>query len=138
MLTVMLVFFLAPIYKHTHLETDVPSKSDRVEWGHARYQTVYRPDQPFELVVQWLTSSAAIISELIFSWARKAQSCGLQMIPIPVDLLALPFGNKSDPLRGPIYVPLNVECLLKNKTSLFEGKKSRRISKTAKSINFCF
>lgn len=99
---------------------------------------MYRPDQPFELVVQWLTSSAAIISELIFSWARKAQSCGLQMIPIPVDLLALPFGNKSDPLRGPIYVPLNVECLLKNKTSLFEGKKSRRISKTAKSINFSF
>lgn len=43
------------------------------------------------------------------------------MVPIPHDPLALPFSNKSDPLRGPIFVPLDIECLLKNKTYLFEG-----------------
>lgn len=45
------------------------------------------------------------------------------MVPIPADPLALPFTPKSDPLRGPIYVPLNEEPLLRNKAALFEGKK---------------
>lgn len=57
----------------------------------------------------------------IFGWARKAQNCKLQMVPIPADPLALPFTLKSDPLRGPIYVPLNIDPLLRSKTALFEG-----------------
>jgi len=61
-------------------------------------------------------------------WSRKAQTCGFQMIPIPADPLALPFTHKtpfthkSDPLRGPIFVPLDTECLMGNKSYLFEGK----------------
>lgn len=47
------------------LETDVQSKSDRVEWGHARYQTVFRPDKAYELVIEWLTSSGSIVAELV-------------------------------------------------------------------------
>lgn len=43
------------------------------------------------------------------------------MVPIPSDLLALPFTSKSDPLRGPIFVPLHTECLMENKQFLFEG-----------------
>ncbi|XP_018575456.1 GATOR complex protein DEPDC5 isoform X3 [Anoplophora glabripennis] len=99
------------MYNRMRLETDVTGKSDRVEWGHTRYQTVFRPDQAYELVVEWLTSSGSIVFELLSGWHRKAQSCGLQMIPIPHDPLALPYSNKSDPLRGPIFVPLNIKCL---------------------------
>lgn len=54
-------------------------------------------------------------------WLRKAQTCGLQMVPIPHDPLALPYSNKSDPLRGPIFIPLNTKCLVKKNRSLFEG-----------------
>lgn len=54
-------------------------------------------------------------------WARKAQGCGLQMIPIPHDPLALPYSEKSDPLRGPIFVPLNTRCL-EDGDRLFKGK----------------
>lgn len=43
------------------------------------------------------------------------------MVPIPADPLALPFTLKSDPLRGPIYIPLNAEPLLGDKSALFEG-----------------
>lgn len=66
----------------------------------------------------------------IFIWQRKAQMCGIQMVPIPSDLLALPFTLKSDPLRGPIFIPLDTECLMGNKTFLFEGlsiKKKKKI-----------
>lgn len=54
-------------------------------------------------------------------WQRKAQTCGIQMVPIPSDLLALPYTSKSDPLRGPIFIPLNTECLMANKQYLFQG-----------------
>lgn len=46
-------------------------------------------------------------------------------MPIPCDPLAEPFSQfeKSDPLRGPIFISLNIECLLLNRTHLFEDFK---------------
>ncbi|XP_076220705.1 GATOR complex protein Iml1 isoform X7 [Nomia melanderi] len=110
----------APPYKHTHLDIDINNKSDRIEWGHLRYQSIYKVDHSYELVVQWVASSGSIVADLIFVWQRKAQMCGIHMVPIPSDLLALPFTLKSDPLRGPIFIPLNTECLMTNKQPLFE------------------
>ncbi|XP_070149931.1 GATOR complex protein Iml1 isoform X5 [Polyergus mexicanus] len=110
----------APLYKHTHLDIDINNKSDRIEWGHLRYQSIYKVDHSYELVVQWVASSGSIVADLIFLWQRKAQMCGIQMVPIPSDLLALPYTLKSDPLRGPIFIPLDTECLMANKRYLFE------------------
>ncbi|XP_046389719.1 GATOR complex protein Iml1 isoform X2 [Ischnura elegans] len=107
-------------YKKTHLEVDVNCKSDRIEWGHARYQSIYRPDRAYELVVQWVNATGSIVAELIHGLARKGQVCGIQMVPIPADPFALPFTHKSDPLRGPIFIPLDVESLMGNKSYLFE------------------
>ncbi|KAL0108783.1 hypothetical protein PUN28_014128 [Cardiocondyla obscurior] len=109
-----------PLYKHTHLDIDINNKSDRIEWGHLRYQSIYKVDNSYELVVQWVASSGSIVADLIFVWQRKAQMCGIQMIPIPSDLLALPYTLKSDPLRGPIFISLDTECLMANKRHLFE------------------
>ena len=108
-------------YKNIHLEIDVNNKSDRIEWGHCRYQSLFRPDRAYELVVQWLAASGPIAAELINAgWARKAIHCSLQMVPIPADPLALPFTHKSDPLRGPVFVPLDTECLMGSKSYLFQ------------------
>lgn len=49
-------------------------------------------------------------------------------MPIPSDPFALPFYSKSDPLRAPIYVAINFDCLnselsnqlLTNETKLFK------------------
>ena len=70
----------------------------------------YRPDKAFELRVKWSVATGALITELISTWARKAQANGLSIIPIPGDPFALPSQN-SDPIRGPIYVDLNTDCL---------------------------
>lgn len=108
---------------------------------------MFRPDRAYELVVQWVASSGSIVADMvkpifyliffyfkfllnfktikfvlqISVWQRKAQACGIQIIPIPSDLLALPFTLKSDSLRGPIFIRLNIECLTQNKQFLFEG-----------------
>jgi DEP domain-containing protein 5 len=111
------------LYKQSHLEIDLNSKSDRVEWGHARYHRQMIPGNAFELTAQWLTASGPIVYDLIYGWSRKAQACGFQLVSIPADPLAEPFVERSDPLRSPIFVPLNIECLMQNRAHLFEDFK---------------
>ncbi|XP_018898821.2 GATOR complex protein Iml1 isoform X2 [Bemisia tabaci] len=110
----------APLYKQAYLDISTNSRSDRVEWGHVRYHSAYRPDRAYELAIQWVAASGAIVSDLILGWARKIQFCGLQMVPIPADPLALPYSLKSDPLRGPVFVPVDLECLMGARSYLFE------------------
>lgn len=61
----MVIFFLVPLYKHTHLDIDINNKSDRIEWGHLRYQSIYKVDHSYELVVQWVASSGSIVADLV-------------------------------------------------------------------------
>lgn len=68
------------LYKQSHLEIDLASKSDRVEWGHARYHRMMAPGSSFEITVQWLTASGPIVYELIYGWIRKATQCGFQLM----------------------------------------------------------
>lgn len=58
-------FLTVPLYKHTHLDIDVNNKSDRIEWGHLRYQSIYKVDHSYELVVQWVASSGSIVADLV-------------------------------------------------------------------------
>lgn len=118
--TIDLNFLDGPVYKQLHLEVDPNTKSDRTEWGHVRYHTTMTPNYAFELVVQWLTSTGPVVYDLIYGWSRKAQSCNFQLVPIPADLLAEPFTEKSDPLRGPIFIPLNITCLESDSSQLFK------------------
>lgn len=56
------------MYKHTHLDIDILNnitKSDRIEWGHLRYQSVFKADHSYELVVQWVASSGSIVADLV-------------------------------------------------------------------------
>lgn len=48
---------------------------------------------------------------MVLNWARKATSFKLQLVPIPCEPYALPGSANSDPLRGPIFIPLAVEKL---------------------------
>jgi len=44
---------------------DVNSKSDRVEWGHARYQSLYRCDQAYEIIAHWVAASGSVVADLV-------------------------------------------------------------------------
>ena len=79
----------------------------------------YRPDKAFELRVKWSVATGALITDLVSNWARKAQMNGLSIIPIPGDPFALPSQN-SDPIRGPIYIELDTECIKYQRESLFQ------------------
>ncbi|XP_069956473.1 GATOR complex protein Iml1-like isoform X3 [Cherax quadricarinatus] len=99
------------LYRIGQLDMDTNNRSERVEWGHMKHHSLFNPLQPFEIIIQWLCATGTIVAELMLSWQRKAQTCGLHLFPVPSDPFALPYSCNSDPLRGPILIPLNVECL---------------------------
>lgn len=43
-------------------------------------------------------------------------------MPIPSDPFALPFSDDSDPLRGPIFIPLDLSCLIDTSVQSMDGK----------------
>lgn len=88
---------------------DPNKKTERNEWGRIRYCPSYCPSRAFEIDIQWLVATANAVSEMVYGWHRKAPSCGLHLIPAPIDPFALPHNQKSDPLRCPIFVPLKNE-----------------------------
>lgn len=47
----------------------------------------------------------------ISAWRRKVNGFGYHILPIPVDPFALPTEDNSDPLRGPLFVAIDVDCL---------------------------
>ncbi|ELT94063.1 hypothetical protein CAPTEDRAFT_139536 [Capitella teleta] len=114
----------SPIHKTVNVDVDPNSKSDRDEWGIAHYHAHYTPTAAFELVIQWLVATGCILGDLVSSWARKATTAGFHLLPIPGDPFALPFTPSSDPLRGPIFVPLNIECLKPEGEVLFQAYNS--------------
>ncbi|XP_016972623.1 GATOR complex protein Iml1 isoform X2 [Drosophila rhopaloa] len=106
------------VYRQSHLEIDVNQKSDRMEWGHVKHHTVLQPGFAFEIVVEWVTSSGPIVADLIGGWMRKANQFNF-LVSVPADPMAEPFTKKSDPLRGPIFIPL-CTTFLPNGTTLFD------------------
>ena len=89
----------------------------------------YDPRSAFELTLQWSVSTGSIISDLIYGWVRKSQQCGFSLIPIPHDPSALPVTKNSDPVRCPIFVPLDTDCLLQDRAYLFQDFPESRLPK---------
>ncbi|CAL1272426.1 unnamed protein product [Larinioides sclopetarius] len=107
-------------FKSCNIQIDQGTKSGRQEWGQLRYMNIYRPYETFELVVEWMVATGNKAAELVQSWARKSNQYGLQLVPIPSDPFALPFSNDSDPLRGPIFIPLDLSCLMETSVQAFD------------------
>ncbi|XP_052240462.1 GATOR complex protein Iml1-like isoform X2 [Dreissena polymorpha] len=117
------------LHKYVNVDVDPQCKSDRPEWATARYHAYYSPLCAFELQVQWMVATGQILGDLIYNWARKAASCGFHLLPVPCDPFALPSAIDSDPLRGPIFIPLKVAAIDQHDSIFVEYDKSTREQK---------
>jgi len=104
------------------VDVDPGRVSSREVWGTARYHSTFNPDTAFELTVEWLAAAGPILGDLIATWSRKAQSNGLHFLPVPHDPFVLPAMPNADPLRAPIFVPINLDCLRDDDTDGVPGK----------------
>ncbi|XP_068195944.1 GATOR1 complex protein DEPDC5 isoform X2 [Antennarius striatus] len=111
-----------PEQKTATLDVDVNNRSDRTEWCSCYYHGNFSPNTAFEIKLHWMAVTAAVLFEMVQGWHRKAASCGFLLVPV----LEVPFALTSylygDPLRAQLFIPLNIQCLLKNGSdNLFEG-----------------
>lgn len=53
------------LYKQSHLEIDLNNKSERTEFGHARYHRQFIPGCAFDICVQWVRASGPIVNDLV-------------------------------------------------------------------------
>lgn len=114
---------MSPTFKHITIDIEAPKNSsyNRPEWAHVRFHGNYDPACAFEIQCNWLVATGTLLGEMVNGWARKAGYCGFHLLPVPIDSFALPYTRNSDPLRGPIYVPLKVECITEPGQVLFSG-----------------
>lgn len=110
------------LFRNVNIDIDAGGRSDRPEWGQAQYHNIFQPGEAFELIIEWMVATGYIIADLVLGWARKANSQGLQLVPIPSDPFVLPGTLKSDPLRGAIFVPLHVHALPEPAPQLLKGE----------------
>uniref|UniRef100_T1J2N4 DEP domain-containing protein n=1 Tax=Strigamia maritima TaxID=126957 RepID=T1J2N4_STRMM len=106
--------FKKSIYKECNIGIDTNEKKMRNEWCHLRYHKDFTPGAAFEITINWMVATSSMLIELLQNWMRKANTLYFQMTPVPNDPFALPFSLKSDPLRGPIFIPMNMEFLNQN------------------------
>ncbi|XP_038139491.1 GATOR complex protein DEPDC5 isoform X2 [Cyprinodon tularosa] len=111
-----------PEQKTVTLDVDVNNRSDRTEWCSCYYHGNFSLNAAFEIKLHWMAVTAAVLFEMVQGWHRKAASCGFLLVPV----LEFPFALTSylygDPLRAQLFIPLNIQCLLKNGSdNLFEG-----------------
>ncbi|TRY65307.1 hypothetical protein DNTS_015453 [Danionella cerebrum] len=112
-----------PEQKTVTLDVDVNNRSDRTEWCSCFYHGSFSLNAAFEIKLHWMAVTAAVLFEMVQGWHRKAASCGFLLVPV----LEVPFALSSylygDPLRAQLFIPLNIQCLLKEGSdNLFEGE----------------
>lgn len=118
--------------KLVNVDVDPNHKSNRVEWASAVYRSHYHQLCAFELEIQWEMATGQLLAELMNSWTKLANRFNYHIVAAPIDPFAMPIDKNSDPLRGPIFVKLNFQCLIQNERVLFENS----IDKVHKLYNY--
>ncbi|XP_030623111.1 GATOR complex protein DEPDC5 [Chanos chanos] len=111
-----------PEQKTVTLDVDVNNRSHRTEWCSCYYHGNFSLNAAFEIKLHWMAVTAAVLFEMVQGWHRKAASCGFLLVPVLEVPFALPSHLYGDPLRAQLFIPLNIQCLLREGSeSLFEG-----------------
>uniref|UniRef100_A0A8C9S1F0 DEP domain containing 5, GATOR1 subcomplex subunit n=1 Tax=Scleropages formosus TaxID=113540 RepID=A0A8C9S1F0_SCLFO len=111
-----------PEQKTVTLDVDVNNRSDRTEWCSCYYHGNFSLNAAFEIKLHWMAATAAVLFEMVQGWHRKAASCGFLLVPALEVPFALPSYLYGDPLRAQLFIPLHINCLLREGSdNLFEG-----------------
>ncbi|KAG5835112.1 hypothetical protein ANANG_G00268680 [Anguilla anguilla] len=111
-----------PEQKTVTLDVDVNNRSNRTEWCSCYYHGNFALNAAFEIKLHWMAVTAAVLFEMVQGWHRKAASCGFLLVPVLEVPFALPSYLYGDPLRAQLFIPLNIQCLLRDGSdNLFEG-----------------
>lgn len=85
------------------IDMDPLKKSSRKETALLHYNTIHNPKNSYHFQLHWLTCSSRLVEDLLQSWARIAEKCGLKFVEAPVEQ-SEPFSNDR-PFQSVIDIP---------------------------------
>ena len=109
------------ILKIVNVDVDPNHKSTRVEWASAMYRSYHHPLAAFELELYWKMATGQLLADLINNWAKMSNKYNYHIVPGPIDPFASPMDPYADPLRGCIFIKINLKLLLQDEKILFEN-----------------
>ncbi|KAJ3213720.1 vacuolar membrane-associated protein iml1 [Dinochytrium kinnereticum] len=92
--------------KRLIIDLDLQKRSSRRELAFLYYDTVHNPRNSYHFQLHWLVCTPRLIEDLLISWSRVAEKCGLKLVEAPVEQ-ATGFSN-DNPFQGVIPIPLAV------------------------------
>ncbi|CAH8851111.1 unnamed protein product [Trichobilharzia szidati] len=108
-------------------DMDEPDDDGRVEWAHCVYDANYHPTCAFSIELQWLVVTGGRMAELVALWHQKAGAANLHFFPVP----CFPFNQSDndflsdkDPLRKPIFLPININVLIETVETIYSTEKN--------------
>lgn len=103
------------------VDMDPQKRSNRRELAIVHYDTVHNPKACYHFQLHWLSCTARLMEDMLLSWARVADKCGLRMVEAPVEQIQEfspdnPFRSVSvlnlalqPPDSGEVKMKLNLE-----------------------------
>jgi hypothetical protein len=88
------------------INIDPSRKSDRKEIAVLHYDVIHNINHVYHLHLNWLNTTARLIEDLLQSWSRTAERCGLRLVEAPVEQAQLE--RNDNPFHTPVEIYLSV------------------------------
>lgn len=88
------------------IEMDPQQKSTRREIAILHYDTVHNPQNCYHFQLHWLVCTAKLIEDMLSSWTRVAEKCGLRLVEAPIEQ-AKPFAD-DNPFQSVVSIQLSL------------------------------
>ncbi|KAI9011749.1 hypothetical protein DFJ74DRAFT_645665 [Hyaloraphidium curvatum] len=89
------------------VDMDPQKRSNRRELAIVHYDTVHNPKACYHFQLHWLSCTARLMEDMLSSWARTADKCGLRMVEAPVEQIQE--FSPDNPFRSVSVLHLSVE-----------------------------
>ncbi|ORY00219.1 hypothetical protein K493DRAFT_392196 [Basidiobolus meristosporus CBS 931.73] len=88
------------------IDLDNSKRSDRPERAILHYDMVHNPKLCYHFQLNWLDCTARMIEDLLQSWSRTADKCGLKLVEVPVQQARM--DPSDNPFQAPVAIGISI------------------------------
>lgn len=90
------------------IDVDSSQRTDRRETAILHYDTLHNPQNCYHFQLNWLGCTSQLIQDLLHSWSRQAERCGLKLVEGSVEQ-AFEDSENENPFQTPVPIRLAVQ-----------------------------
>ncbi|KAI8576187.1 hypothetical protein K450DRAFT_274948 [Umbelopsis ramanniana AG] len=90
------------------IDADTNQRTDRRETAILHYDTLHNPENCYHFQLNWLGCTSQLIQDLLHTWSRQAERCGLKLVEGSVEQ-AFEDSENENPFQTPVPIRLAVQ-----------------------------